>query len=234
MLAARRVFQSAVSTSFRSGGSVRTFHVSTRLEKRKGTGKGFKGSPMFKATNFKTKGDFEKEVIEDSVNLRGLDETKHDLLLGIKDLPKEEGGMKENIVGEMYDDIARAVSMQTANGKEITAALKRDIIKKYQRFPGDTGSSEVQVAIMTVKLNNLKRHLEKNKKDHVQWRQHNLLYHKRRRMMQYLKGHRFDKYVQMLEDCDMTEKDVWEFGHQPHEAYRYPRKHIVSAPDQRA
>ena len=48
----------------------------------------------------------------------------------------------------------------------ITKAEKQELITKYGRKTGDTGSPEVQIAILTYEINNLNDHLKINKKDH--------------------------------------------------------------------
>lgn len=47
----------------------------------------------------------------------------------------------------------------------VTKSDKQDIIKKFAKSKGDTGSTEVQIAILTAKIENLKNHLEDHKKD---------------------------------------------------------------------
>ena len=64
---------------------------------------------------------------------------------------------------------------------------KHDIIKKYKLHAEDTGSPEVQVAIFTEKIEELAKHLKKNKKDHHSRRGLLGMVSKRKRLMGYLK-----------------------------------------------
>ena len=48
----------------------------------------------------------------------------------------------------------------------LTAEVKASIVKEYQREEGDTGSPEVQVALLTANINNLQDHFGDHKKDH--------------------------------------------------------------------
>ncbi|MBY0446179.1 MAG: 30S ribosomal protein S15, partial [Burkholderiales bacterium] len=48
----------------------------------------------------------------------------------------------------------------------VTVIQKADIVKKFQRAEGDTGSPEVQVALLTARINDLTPHFKANKKDH--------------------------------------------------------------------
>lgn len=50
----------------------------------------------------------------------------------------------------------------------MTAEIKKSIIEQYATHEGDTGSPEVQIAILTYRINNLTEHLKSNNKDHPQ------------------------------------------------------------------
>jgi small subunit ribosomal protein S15 len=62
-----------------------------------------------------------------------------------------------------------------------------EILAKYQRAPGDTGSPEVQVALLTGRINHLTEHFKKNVKDHHGRRGLLRMVSKRRSMLDYLK-----------------------------------------------
>jgi len=64
---------------------------------------------------------------------------------------------------------------------------KQDIVKKYKLHKSDTGSPEVQVAIFTEKIEELSKHLIKNKKDHHSRRGLLGMVSKRKRLLSYLK-----------------------------------------------
>ena len=68
--------------------------------------------------------------------------------------------------------------------------VKTSIIQGHQRHPQDTGSSEVQIAVLTTRINSLTEHFKTNKKDHHS--RHGLLkmVSRRRRLLDYL--HRVD------------------------------------------
>jgi len=67
-------------------------------------------------------------------------------------------------------------------------ARKVDIIKKYKLHKEDTGSPEVQIAIFTEKIDELAKHLKKNKKDNHSRRGLLGMVSKRKRLLSYLKG----------------------------------------------
>ena len=65
-------------------------------------------------------------------------------------------------------------------------ALKTAIIEKYARHEGDTGSPEVQIALLTERINHLNEHLKENKKDHHSRRGLLIMVGKRRGLLDYL------------------------------------------------
>ena len=71
---------------------------------------------------------------------------------------------------------------------------KKDIIKKYKLHKQDTGSPEVQVAIFTEKIDELAKHLKKNKKDNHSRRGLLGMVSKRKRLLGYLKTHDEKRY----------------------------------------
>ena len=69
----------------------------------------------------------------------------------------------------------------------MTTERKAEIIKEYGRTPNDTGSPEVQVALLTERINVLTEHLKENKKDHHSRRGLLKMVGKRRGLLDYLK-----------------------------------------------
>ena len=75
-----------------------------------------------------------------------------------------------------------------------TAEVKSDIIQKYRVHDGDTGSPEVQVALLTQRINELTEHFKTHKKDHHSRRGLLKLVGRRRRLLAYLKSKDIDRY----------------------------------------
>lgn len=71
---------------------------------------------------------------------------------------------------------------------------KSIIIKENQRHKEDTGSPEVQIAILTRRINDLTEHLKTHKKDHHSRRGLLKMVGQRRRMLNYLKGFNIERY----------------------------------------
>ena len=72
---------------------------------------------------------------------------------------------------------------------------KNEIIKEYARHEGDTGSPEVQVALLTERINHLNEHLATNKKDH---RGLLLMVGQRRGLLAYLKDTDIERYRDLI------------------------------------
>lgn len=75
---------------------------------------------------------------------------------------------------------------------------KKEIISAFARKKWDTGSPEVQIAILTARIEALKNHLEIHKKDNHSRRWIILMVAKRRKMLNYLKRKNIEKYEEIL------------------------------------
>ena len=85
----------------------------------------------------------------------------------------------------------------------VTKEIKTKIISDFANQKGDTGSSEVQIAILTAKIENLKEHLLEHKKDNHSRRGILLMVAKRRKLLSYLKRKDADKYSEVLEKLNL-------------------------------
>ena len=81
----------------------------------------------------------------------------------------------------------------------ITSEMKKDIVAKYGRTPEDTGSPEVQVALLTARINMLTEHLKEHKKDHHSRRGLLKMVGKRRNLLAYLKSKDVERYRALIE-----------------------------------
>jgi len=77
--------------------------------------------------------------------------------------------------------------------------VKTEIITKYQLHEGDTGSSEVQVAILTERINHLNDHLKTHKKDHHSRRGLLKMVGARRGLLNYLQKNDIERYRAIIE-----------------------------------
>ncbi len=76
---------------------------------------------------------------------------------------------------------------------------KQAIIAEYGRTPGDTGSPEVQIALLTARINELTEHLKENQKDHHSRRGLLKMVGSRRRLLAYLKNTDIERYRSLIE-----------------------------------
>lgn len=76
---------------------------------------------------------------------------------------------------------------------------KRGIIDRFKLHEGDTGSPEVQIAMLTERINYLTEHLKQHKKDHHSRRGLLKMVGQRRRLLNYLKDNTVERYRQILE-----------------------------------
>lgn len=76
---------------------------------------------------------------------------------------------------------------------------KSDIVTEFQRAQGDTGSPEVQVALLTARINELTGHFKAHMKDHHSRRGLLRMVSRRRKLLDYLKGRNPDAYRALIE-----------------------------------
>ncbi len=85
----------------------------------------------------------------------------------------------------------------------LDAAGKQEIVKNYQRSDGDTGSSEVQVALLTERIKYLTEHLKVHRKDHHSRRGLLLLVSQRRALLDYLKRKSDARYRELIDRLEI-------------------------------
>jgi small subunit ribosomal protein S15 len=85
----------------------------------------------------------------------------------------------------------------------IDAEQKRDIINRFRLHESDTGSTEVQVAILSERINYLTNHFKTHAKDHHSRRGLIKLVGQRRRLLNYLKSKDIDRYRTLIEQLGL-------------------------------
>jgi small subunit ribosomal protein S15 len=75
---------------------------------------------------------------------------------------------------------------------------KKKIVEEYRQKDGDTGSCEVQVALLTARINDLQGHFKANPKDHASRRGLLQMVGQRRRLLRYLKNTNIDEYRTLI------------------------------------
>lgn len=80
----------------------------------------------------------------------------------------------------------------------LSAQEKSAIVNENARGEGDTGSPEVQVALLTANINKLQSHFDSNKKDHHSRRGLIRMVNQRRKLLDYLKSKDTERYAQLI------------------------------------
>ena len=85
----------------------------------------------------------------------------------------------------------------------LTAEAKRDIVSKFGKSDSDTGSTEVQVALLTERINHLTEHLREHKKDHHSRRGLLMLVGQRRRLLKYMQKTNLEGYRSLIKELGL-------------------------------
>jgi len=81
----------------------------------------------------------------------------------------------------------------------LSAEKKAEIVNEFKTAEGDTGSPEVQVALLTYNINGLQGHFKSNKKDHHSRRGLIRMVNQRRKLLDYLKRKDFERYQSLIQ-----------------------------------
>ncbi|WP_456415065.1 30S ribosomal protein S15 [Thiolapillus sp.] len=80
----------------------------------------------------------------------------------------------------------------------MSAEIKKQIVEEYGKNPTDTGSTEVQVALLTWRINDLTPHFKEHKKDHHSRQGLIRMVNSRRKLLDYLKGKDVERYRDLI------------------------------------
>ena len=85
----------------------------------------------------------------------------------------------------------------------LTAEKKGSVVNEYRRTPSDTGSPEVQVALLTVRIQDLTEHFREHVHDHHSRQGLLRMVNKRRKLLDYLKNKDIDRYRLLIEQLGL-------------------------------
>lgn len=122
---------------------------------------------------------------------------------------------------------ARTMSVSVANKKGELKVKISDAISKYKIHDTDRGSTGVQIAVLTEKINNLARHFLSFKKDKHSMRGYQGHINKRRKLMQYLKRKDFETFLSVVQALGL-EKEATQVRHSP--SFNNPHISLVLTP----
>lgn len=104
--------------------------------------------------------------------------------------------------------INRILSLQNASQREVKKLAIDYAVKEFARFEGDTGSSEVQAAVATIKIHYLANHLKENKKNIPSLRKLEIMVQGRQRILKYLKRDDPERYFWCIEKLGLTDEAI--------------------------
>lgn len=125
-----------------------------------------------------------------------------------KEIEKEEKAVEE-IIDQPVAKKPKTEKNETEKSKKAAlrataaASKKGDLITKYQSHKDDTGSIEVQIAVLTKKVSDLTKHLQEHKKDFDSRRGLLMMVGKRRRLLNYLKKTDEEQYNKLIADLGL-------------------------------
>jgi small subunit ribosomal protein S15 len=85
----------------------------------------------------------------------------------------------------------------------LTKEAKTEVMSRFAKHEGDTGSPEVQVALLTARINELTEHLRSHKKDHHSRRGLLMMVGQRRRLLNYLRRHDIGRYRELVQELGL-------------------------------
>ncbi len=85
----------------------------------------------------------------------------------------------------------------------VSGISKSEIVEKFQRAKGDTGSPEVQVALLTARINELTEHFKTHRKDHHSRRGLLRMVSRRRKLLDYLKNRKPESYRSLIDQLGL-------------------------------
>jgi small subunit ribosomal protein S15 len=115
------------------------------------------------------------------------------------DLSAEERGRKPTARPFFRDRLSVSKENQMSTVAAVAHAKKSDVVAEYARAANDTGSPEVQVALLTTRINELTVHFKAHTKDHHSRRGLLRMVSRRRKLLDYLKGKDADRYRSLIE-----------------------------------
>jgi small subunit ribosomal protein S15 len=85
----------------------------------------------------------------------------------------------------------------------LTKEAKTEVMSRFAKHEGDTGSPEVQIALLTARINELTEHLRDHKKDHHSRRGLLMLVGQRRRLLNYLRRRDIGRYRELVQELGL-------------------------------
>lgn len=160
------------------------------------------------------------ELKEPSVLSSGYDSAEVEKLLAAVEATKMEQ-LKLSSLNEQFleregleslearrEALLRILSMRNADNKSAMKLAVKLAREEFQRFPGDSGSSEVQAACMTVRIQNIVHHVKEHHKDFANTRVLRMLVQQRQSILRYLKRDNPERYFWTIEKLGLSDGSI--------------------------
>lgn len=111
-------------------------------------------------------------------------------------------------MASLFNQRCLQMTVDGALTQEIDMSLidTQKIIQDFQSKPGDTGTPEVQIALLSARISSLTEHLKQHKHDFHSRRGLIRMVNQRRKLMRYLKGSALDRYRQLIQRLGLRDK----------------------------
>ena len=146
--------------------------------------------------------------------LAGLGDRYHALNKAF-DLVRESTAITPKLEADLAH-IYDVTSLRTADSRQVRKAKTQALVEHYQRRPGDTGSPEVQVVLLTERVNYLKFHMTRHRADVALKLNFHKIEVRRRKLLKYLKKERFRTYQVICRDLGIDEESMDVVGRLKH------------------
>ncbi|KAL6949854.1 hypothetical protein ACO0QE_000518 [Hanseniaspora vineae] len=164
------------------------------------------------------------ELKEPGVLVNQYSKQEVEKLIGLAELTKQEekaqslgGDLPESSVdSSVYleklenrkEAMLRILNLKNASSNDRLKLAIEMARKEFQRKEGDTGSSEVQAAVATVRIHMMAKHCKEHKKDHANLRQLRILVQQRQAMLKYLKREDSERYYWTITKLGLTDPSI--------------------------
>lgn len=115
-------------------------------------------------------------------------------------------GIPASEAGKLPSKLKRVLSLKNANGSEINAFRVRKYVEQFGYHVSDTGNSAVQVAVLTMRINNLLERAKKHVTDRHNKYRLNILIQRRKGLLKHLKKNNLDLYYQCLKTIKLKDQ----------------------------
>jgi len=154
--------------------------------------------------------ELDGEPIEEAVMVMPRPRKQVDLELPLA--PDLESQYRFDVTAEeaaqLHPKLQQLLSFRFANNYEVNEFRKQRAIKQWQAHTNDTGSTQVQIAVLSDRINYLTEHMQRHRKDFCSSRKLRIFINKRRRLLKYMREQDVGVYYKLLKQLNLRDY-VW-------------------------